>query len=134
MSDETIIVKKEETSIPPTLAETQLSMAVEYGRMTQAFQANQTELQEVKSSQATLGSMLSEALQEMRMLRSQTDTTSRHAEQLSESQSAIISAIAENSEKDESKEAIPVTPMETKIEIEQKPANMQKSLLQRIFF
>ena len=131
---ETTIVTKEETPPPPTVAESQLQMAVTFGQMTEANRQVLNEIQETKFQQSQTSQMLTEALQEIRALRSQTDSTSRQGEQLKESQAAIISAIVENSEKDESKEAIPVTPMETKIEIEQKPANMQKSLLQRIFF
>lgn len=131
---ETTIVTKEETPPPPTVAESQLQMAVTFGQMTEANRQVLNEIAETKAQYSQTSTMLSEALQEIRALRLQTDTTSHRAEQLSESQSAIISAIAENSEKEESNEAIPVTPMETKIEIEQKPANMQKSLLQRIFF
>lgn len=131
---ETTIVTKEEILPPPTVAESQLQMAVTFGQMTEANRQVLNEIAETKAQFSHTSTMLTEALQEIRALKSQTDITSHRAEQLSESQTAIISAITDNSEKDESKEAIPVTPMETKIEIEQKPANMQKSLFQRIFF
>ena len=133
MSD-TTIVTKEEIPPPPTVAESQLQMAVTFGQMTEANRQVTDKLNQNEVELRSMGSTLQMALEEIRALRSQTDSTSRQGEQLRESQSAIISAIAENSEKEESNEAIPVTPMETKIEIEQKPANMQKSLLQRIFF
>ena len=131
---ETTIVTKEETPLPPTVAESQLQMAVTFGQMTEANRQVLNEILETKAQQSQTSMILSEALQEIRALRSQTDSTSRQGEQLKEYHSAIISAIAENSEREESKEAIPVTPMETKIEIEQKPANLQKSLFQRIFY
>ena len=131
---ETTIVTTEETPPPPTIAESQLQMAVTFGQMTEANRQVTDKLNQNEVELRSMGSILSEALQEIRALRLQTDSTSRHAEQLSESHSAIISAIVDNSEKEESNEAIPVTPMETKIEIEQKPANMQKSLFQKIFF
>lgn len=131
---ETTIVTKEEIPPPPTVAESQLQMAVTFGQMTEANRQLMQEISETKQQNQSMGSTLQMALEEIRALRLQTDTISRREEQLNESQSAIISAIAENSEKEESNEAIPVTPMETKIEIEQKPANMRKSLFQRIFF
>ena len=131
---ETTIVTKEEAPPPPTVAESKLQMAVTFGQMTEANRQLMQEISETKQQNQSMGSTLQTALEEIRALRLQTDSTSRQGEQLKESQSAIISAIAENSENEESKEAIPVTPMETKIEIEQKPVNMQKSLLQRIFF
>ena len=131
---ETTIVTKEETPPQPTVAESQLQMAVTFGQMTEANRQVLNEIAETKVQYSQTSMMLSEALQEIRALRSQTDSTSHRAEQLSESQAAITSAILENSEKEESKEAIPVTPMETKIEIEQKPANIQKNLFQKIFF
>lgn len=131
---ETTIVTKEETPPPPTVAESQLQMAVTFGQMTEANRQLMQEISETKQQNISMGSMLTEALQEIKQLRLHQDTTSHRVEQLNESQTAITSAIAENSEKEELNEAIPVTPMETKIEIEQKPANLQKSLLQRIFF
>jgi chromosome segregation ATPase len=128
-------IETKETPQPqPTLAETQLAMAVEYGQMRQAFQANQSELAEVKMQNQSMGSMLTEALAEMRALKSQTDTTSHRVETLNASQAAIISEVTDALENEENKDVIPVTPMETHIEIDQKPVNTKKSWLQRIMF
>jgi hypothetical protein len=92
-----------------------------------------TEVQTEKLERQSLSAMMAETLAEMRALRSQQDTTSRQTEQLQESQTAIISAVTENSE-NEDKSVLPVTPMETHIEIDQKPANTKRSLFQKIFF
>lgn len=116
----------------PTIAESQLAMAVAFGRMEQSNQNLQAELAADKAERSTTTAMLAEALAEIRALKSQTDTTSRHVEQLSESQTDILLAKTEDSEKED--KVIEITPpMETRIEIEQKPAK-RPNLLQRLFF
>src|SRR4029453_15111057 len=127
-------IETKETPAPqPTLAESQIQMAAAFGQMTESNRKLMEKVDREKSERQILSAMMSETLAEMRALRSQQDTTSRQTEQLQESQTAIISAAMENSE-NEDKSVIPVTPMETHIEIDQKPANTKRSLFQKIFF
>lgn len=127
-------IETKETPAPqPTLAESQIQMAAAFGQMTESNRQLMSEVQAEKSERQSLSAMMSEALAEIRTLKSQTDTTSRQTEQLQESQTAIISTIADASE-NEDKSVLPVTPMETHIEIDQKPVNTKRSLFQKIFF
>lgn len=118
----------------PTLKEAEVSMAVAFGQMTETNRQLMQEVQSEKSERQSLSAMMAETLAEMRALRSQTDTTSHQTEVLRESQAAITSVVMEGLEKDENSEVLPVTPMETHIEIDQKPANTKRSLFQKIFF
>src|SRR4030095_2817265 len=127
-------IETKETPAPqPPLAESQSEMAAACGQRTESNRQLMEKVDTEKAERQTLSAMMSETLAEMRALRSQQDTTSRQTEKLQESQKAIISAAMENSE-NEDKSVIPVTPMETHIEIDQKPANTKRSLFQKIFF
>ncbi len=128
-------IETKETPAPaPTLPETQTAMAVAFGQMTETNRQLMAEIATDKAERSQTSMLLTEALAELRALRSQTDSTSHRVEQLNESQTAITSAVMEGLENEENSEVIPVTPMETHIEIDQKPANTKKNLLQRMFF
>ena len=128
-------IEAESTPPPqPTLAETQLQMATVYGQMVETNRQLITEVQADKSERSSLAAMMTEALAEIRNLRSQTDTTSHRVEQLNESQTAITSAVMADSEKDESQNNLmEVTPMETHIEIDQKPAKKTNGIWAMLF-
>lgn len=133
MADKIEITEAPPQPPPPSVAESQLQMAVTFGQMTEANRQLMNEIAETKAQQSQMSSTMAEALSEIRALRSQTDSTSRHAEQLNESLTDIILTDKTNSEKEDS-QVIPVTPpMETHIQIDQKPVN-RPNLLQRIFF
>lgn len=130
-------VEIETEEIPPqspTLPESQMTMAVAFGQMTETNRQLMSEIAQAKAEQSQTSAMMQEALAEIRELRLQTATTSRQTEQLQESQSVITSAVMEGLENDDNKDVLPVTPMETHIEIDQKPANTKKNLLQKILF
>jgi hypothetical protein len=130
-------IETEETPPPaqPSLPETNIQMAIEYGRMTKTNEAILAEIQADRSERSQVTAMLNETMQRLNELKLQTDTTSHQTEILKESQAAILSEMTEDSESDD-KATLDVTPMlETKVEIkaESKPVK-NKSLLQRIFF
>lgn len=130
-------VEIETSEVPqpqPTLAETQTQMAVAFGQMTETNRQLMERMNQTEAQNQSTSAMLTEALQEIRALRSQTDFISHREEQLSESQAAITSVLMENSEKDENQNPLEVTPMETHIEIDQKPANTKKSWIQKVLF
>src|SRR5262245_41337056 len=127
------IEAKEETPTQPTLPETQTQMAIAFGQMTETNRQLMAEIQADKVERSNLAMTMQAALSEIQALRSQADSTIRHVEQLNESQSAIMSEVITNSE-NEDKNVIPVTPMETHVQIDQVPINTKKTFLQRILF
>src|SRR5215475_690828 len=134
MAEETVVIKKEDEPVQPTIAESQLQMAVTFGQMTEANRHLMEKIIETSNEVKTMYQMMQEQSQVIQNLRSQTDITSRQTEELKESQTDIISTIKTDSEK-EDKETLNITPpMETKIEIEQKPAGMKRSIFQQIFY
>jgi hypothetical protein len=128
-------IETESTPEPaPTLPESQMTMAVAFGQMTETNRQLMAEMATDKAERSQTSMLLTEALAELRALRSQTDSTSHRVEQLNESQTAITSAVMDGLEKEENNDVIPVTPMETHIEIDQKPVNTRKSFLQKMLF
>src|SRR5215471_6363767 len=127
-------IETEETPPQPTLAETQTQMAIAYGQMIETNRQMMSEMQTDKMERSSLATMMSEALAEIRELRSRQDTTTRQTEELRESQKDIILTVADALENEDNKDVIPVTPMETHVQIDQVPLNTKKTFLQKIFF
>lgn len=104
-----------------------LDMAQEFGALRERYGQTEMELLELKSNQAQTTAMLQEALSELRALREGQARVETELEQ---------QEIEEELEEDleDQSEVIEITPpMETTIEIEQKPV-MERSLIQKLIY
>lgn len=125
-----------ETSEPapapaPPPSDRTIDMAVEYGRMTKAFENNQTELIEVKSGLQQACDLIRNQNEVIQSLRSQTQSAQNQAES---ARVAAAAAIVATEEKEEDGGVLEVSPeVETRIEIEQKPASSRRWFHNLIF-
>jgi hypothetical protein len=134
MADETIVVKKEEIPPPPTIAESQLNMAVEFGRMTKANEQLLVEIMETKAQQNQIVELIRNQNETIQLIRSQQDITTHQTEELKESQKDITSILQEDSEKEE-EQVLTVTPnTETTVTVEQKPINSERTWFQKLCY
>src|SRR6185369_9918674 len=110
----------------------EVNLAILSGQLLESSRQTQEKLNQFESNQSTLSQTIQSQSEIINRLLSQQGTTSRQVEMLNESQTDIISTM-EDSESEES-DVIQVTPpMETKIEIEQKPVS-KKSIWAKFLY
>jgi uncharacterized coiled-coil DUF342 family protein len=101
-----------------------LDMAVEFGSLRSQYGQTASELSELRNQQQQTAAMLQEALSELRALRSSQERVETELEQTE----------MEELVEEEQTGTLEITPpMETSIQIEQKPV-MERSLIQRLMY
>jgi chromosome segregation ATPase len=116
---------QENNQAPP---EKILDMAQEFGALRERYGQTESELMELKSNQATTAALLQEALSELRALREGQARVETELEQ------AELEEEMEEELEEDSSGVIEITPpMETSIQIEQKPV-MERNLIQRLMY
>lgn len=115
---------------PAAPSDRTIDMAVEFGQLRASYDATRNELFEVKNAAISANAMLTEALGELRELRSRATSIEAKDAAVAEAVAEVQAEIAAEPESD----VVEVTPpMETHVEIDQKPIG-QRHWLHTLFY